>query len=276
MFNEERITMKGGVVNKDINAWSIISKWLIINSKRQTDLAVLLNITASAVSQIKSGNILLNAKQISLILEYLKIDSRDMCTLYTLIFNARLNNKVASDKKLKHKLIVNIANLNNKKDFSVFSEVKDSSSDCQDSCRRVPLMTFKQATNYEPVLESIESFARDCSDQTVLFSDAQAGNFALFVDKKSATPEFAHSAVLLVASKEYPTHGDMVVAKLRTGEVITKYYLRQENIIHLKSKNPGTPSFIWHYQEDPGYVQWMYPIIEVNLKLRPDSYNFAD
>ena len=268
--------MKAEVINKDINAWSVISKHLIINGKRQTDLAVLLNITASAVSQIKSGNILLNAKQISLILEYLKIDSRDMCALYTLIFNARLNNKVANDKHLKQKLIVNIANVNNEKDFSVFSDVKDSSSDCQDSFRRVPLMTLEQAINYEPALESIDSFARDCSDQTVLFSDPQVGNLALFIDEKSATPEFAHSTVLLVAGKEYPSHGDMVVAKLRSGEVITKYYLRQDNIIHLKSKNPGAPGFIWHYQKDPGYVQWMYPIIEVNLKLRPESYNFAD
>ncbi len=270
------MTMKAGAANKDINAWSIISKWLIINSKRQTDLAVLLKITASAVSQIKSGNILLNAKQISLILGYLKIDSHDMCALYTLIFNARLNNKVAGDKNVKQKLIVNIANLNNEKDFSVLSEAKDSAPACQDSFRKVPLMTFKQAENYEPALESIESFARYCSDQTVLFSDAQVGNLAFFVDKKSATPEFAHSAVLLVAGKEYPAHGDMVVAKLRTGEVITKYYLRQDNVIHLKSENSSAPSFIWHYQEDPGYVQWMYPIIEVNLKLRPDSYNFAD
>jgi len=267
--------MKVEAVNKDINAWSVISKYLIINGKRQTDLAVLLNVTASAVSQIKSGNILLNAKQISLILEYLKIDSRDMCVLYTLIFNARLSNKVAGDKNLKQKLIVNIANINNEKDFSVFSEVKDSSSDCQNSFRRVPLMTFKQAIDYEPALESIDSFARDCSDQTVLFSDAQVGNLALFVDENSATPEFAHSTVLLVAGKEYPAHGDMVVAKLRSGEVITKYYLRQDDVVHLKSKNPSAPSFIWRYQEDPGYVQWMYPIIEVNFKLRPDSYNFA-
>jgi SOS-response transcriptional repressor LexA len=268
--------MKAGAANKDINAWSIISKWLLMKGKRQTDLAVLLNITASAVSQIKSGSILLNAKQISLILEYLKIDSHDMCALYTLIFNARLTSKVDSDKNLNQKLIVNIANLNNEKDFSIFSEVKDSSPDCQDSFHRVPLMTFKQAVNYEPALESIDSFARDCSEQTVLFSNAQVGNLALFVDEKSATPEFAHSAVLLVAGKEYPAHGDMVVAKLRTGEVITKYYLRQDDVIHLKSKNPCTPSFTWHYQEDPGYVQWMYPIIEVNLKLRPDSYNFDD
>ena len=264
--------MKAEAVNKNINAWPIISKWLAIMEKRQTDLAGVLNISASAVSQIKSGSILLNAKQISLILEYLEINSRDMCALYTLIFNARLNNRVASDKKL----IVNIANLNKEKDISVFSELSDFSSDCQDLFRKVPLMTFKQAMNYEPALESIESFARDCSEQTALFSNAQIGNLAFFVDEKNVTPEFAHSAVLLVSSKEYPVHGDMVVAKLRTGEFITKYYLHHDNVILLKSKDSNIPSFTWRYQEDPGYVQWMYPIIEANLKLRSDNYNFTD
>lgn len=253
--------MKGVVANKDINGWSVISKWLVIRNKRQTDLAVVLNVTASAVSQIKSGNILLNAKQISLILDYLKIDSQDMCVLYTLIFNARLNNKVDNDKNLKQKLIVNIADLNNKNDFFTASNHNISS-------RSVPLMTFKQAVNYEPALESIESFARCCSSDRVLFSNAKAGSFALFVDQEDAVFEFTHSAVLLVSGEEYPAHGDMVVAKLRTGEVINKYYLRKDDVVHLQSKTPGADNLIWRYHEDPGYVQWMYPVVEVNLKLR--------
>ena len=277
MFNVSRRAMKTEAINKDINGWSIISKWLSINTKRQSDLAVLLNITASAVSQIKSGNILLNAKQIHQILDYLKIDAHDMCVLYTLIFNARLNNVPGRGKNTNQKLIVNIANLKDKNDFSVFSEVKDSSSDYQNSIRRVPLITFQQSLNYEPALESIESFARYSSDQTVLFpASGKSGSFAFLVDEANATPEFTHSAVLLVAGDEYPAHGDMVVAKLRTGEVITKYYLRQDDVIHLKSTTPDVDSLIWHYRDDPGYIQWMYPIIEANLKLRAENYKLSD
>jgi len=91
------------------------------------------------------------------------------------------------------------------------------------------------------------------------------------VDQENAAPEFAHSAVLLVAGEEYPVHGDMVVAKLRTGEVITKYYWRKDDVVHLQSKDSDIDNFVWHYHEDPGYVQWMYPVIEVNLKLRSDN-----
>jgi SOS-response transcriptional repressor LexA len=265
--------MRVEAIKKDINGWSVISKWLAISNKCQSDLAALLDITASAVSQIKSGNILLRARQISLILDYLKINSKDMCALYTLIFNARLNNKTDKDKYFKQKLVVNIEGLQNKISTSITS--KDSNSTTQDLFRRVPLITFQQATNYEPALESIESFARCCSDQTMLFLNGQTGSFALLVDLKNATAEFKHSSVLLVSGEEYPVHGDMVVAKLRSGELITKYYSRQDNIIHLKSKYSDSVSLSWHYQEDPGYIQWMYPIIEANLKLRANNYKLS-
>ena len=264
--------MKAEIANKNVNGWTVISKWLAINKKRQSNLANLLNVTPSAISQIKTGNILLNAKQISLILDYLKIDSKDMCTLYTLIFNARLHNNIDRSQKL----IVNIADSKDKNKFSVSSNTESSNFNHNNSFRRVPLMTFSQAANYEPALESIESFANLCSDQTALFPDVQVGSFALLLDHNNDASEFAHSAILLVSGDEYPVHGDMVVAKLRSGELITKYYLRKDNIVHFKSKNADIDNLVWHYKEDPGYVQWMYPIVEVNLKLRAEDYKLQD
>jgi len=260
--------MKAETINKDINGWPVIAKWMAVNKKRQIDLAALLNVTASAVSQIKSGNILLNAKQIGLILDYLKIDSNDMCALYTLIFNARLHNNIDSSKKL----IVNIADPNSKNGFFVSSSSGSCPPADKESFRRVPLMTFTQAVSYEPALESIEAFANCCSDQTVLFPEVKAGSFALLIDRKNITPEFEHSSILLVSGDEYPVHGDMVVAKLRSGEVITKYYLRKDDVVHFKSHKTDVENLAWNYKEDPGYVQWMYPIVEVNMKLRADDY----
>ncbi|MDD5698834.1 MAG: S24 family peptidase [Victivallaceae bacterium] len=267
--------MKTGAINKNINGWPVIAKWLNINGKRQSDLAAVLNVTASAISQIKNGHILLNENQIYSILDYLKIDRDDMCRLYTLIFNARLNSQSGGKRNSSSKLLVNVTNFNEDRQL-VVSEAKDVAADYPDSFCRVPLMTLKQAMNYQPALESIESFARYCSDQTIVFPGAQAGSFALLVDEENATPEFTHSSVLLVAGGEYPNHGDMVVAKLRTGQVITKYYLRHDDVIRFKSVASDEDDFVWHYQEDPGYLQWMYPIIEANVKLRTGSYKFSE
>ena len=250
--------MKKLTSHNKINGWSVISKWLIKGGKRQIDLARLLNVTPSAISQVKSGIIMLNATQISLILDYLQISQQDACRMYTLIFNARLNKE--DDNGYKRKLFINVTKSNNKQKITI-----DSNSS------NVPLITFKQAVSYEPALESIESFVDSCSDKTALFPGAQVGNFALLVDQENVTLEFAPTTILLVAGDEYPTQGDMVIAKLRTGELISKYYSRKNNIIHLESKNPDAEKIVWRYQEDPGYVQWIHPVIEARLQLRAQA-----
>lgn len=269
--------MKPKTVKKDINGWSIISKWLVTRDKRQSDLAERLQITASAVSQIKSGNIMLNAEQLYSIIDFLKINKRDMLALYTKIFNARLTNSGVSKNKLNYqKLVVNIANAEPPEDLAFFSSVKDYSSDYHNSVRRIPLITFEQAMNYEPALEPIEAFASGNANKSILSTDCQLGSFGMVVDKQNDPNEFAKSSILLVAGKEYPVHGDLVVAKVRDGKVITRYYYRENGIIHLKSQNNDTETLIWNAQNDPGYIQWMYPVVEVNLKMRAEKYNFSD
>ncbi|MDD5729311.1 MAG: helix-turn-helix transcriptional regulator [Victivallales bacterium] len=268
--------MKSKAAKKDVNGWSIISKWLTAKNKRQTDLASILKVTASAVSQIKSGNIMLNAEQLFTIIDFLGINRDDMLALYTRIFNARLNYGIGKNGNPREQLVVNVAGSDPVDNVSFFSGVNDSSSEYQGALRRVPLMTMKQAQDYEPALEPIENFALVNSERSVLSANSHSGSFALLVDEENRHIEFARSAILLVAGKEYPAHGDMVVAKLRSGELVTRYYFRENSEIHLKSQNDDSRNLIWKYQEDPGYVQWMYPIVEVNLKMRAENYKFAN
>jgi SOS-response transcriptional repressor LexA/DNA-binding Xre family transcriptional regulator len=270
--------MKPKAVKKDINGWSIISKWLSARDKRQSDLASRLKITASAVSQIKSGSIMLNAEQLYTIIDFLKINKRDMLAFYTNIFNARLTNGTGKNWINSQKLVVNLADSETSasEDLDFFSSVKDHSSDYPNSVRRIPLITFEQATNYEPALEPIEVFASGNASKSILSTDTQSGSFGLVVDEQNCTNEFAQSSILLVAGKEYPVHGDMVVAKIRDGQVITRYYYRENDLIHLKSQNKNVENLIWNSQKDPGYIQWMYPVVEINLKMRAEKYNFSD
>ena len=268
--------MKPKVVKKDINGWSIISKWLSARDKRQSDLASKLKITASAVSQIKSGNIMLNVEQLYTIIDFLKINKRDMLALYTKIFNARLTNGSGKNGLNCQKLVVNIANSETPEDLAFFSSVKDYASEYPDSLRRIPLITFEQAMSYEPALEPIETFASGNACKSILSTDSQSGSFGMVVDNSSDSSEFAKSSILLVAGKEYPVHGDMVVAKIRDGKVITRYYYRKEDVIHLNSQKEDTENLVWNAQKDPGYIQWMYPIVEVNVKMRAEKYDFSN
>ncbi|MBN2640376.1 MAG: helix-turn-helix domain-containing protein [Victivallales bacterium] len=135
--------------------------------------------------------------------------------------------------------------------------------------REVPVISFAQAAGYEPALEPIDDYAKECSDITEVFSsEIKPGYFALRVEGDSMSPEFPHGTNLLVAGGEFPQRSDIVVAKLRDGQVVVKRYERKNNVIELLSENPKGKSFKWHCKEDPNFVIWMYPVIEVNLKLR--------
>jgi phage repressor protein C with HTH and peptisase S24 domain/DNA-binding Xre family transcriptional regulator len=154
-------------------------------------------------------------------------------------------------------------------DFTPDSEVRPV---MPGELKAVPVISFAQAAGYEPSLEPFDDFARDCSDREEIFKNAKPGYFALDVNGDSMTPEYPHGSVLLVAGGEFPQRGDIVVAKLRDGQVIVKRYSRKDNVVKLESDNPNGQNFSWHCKEDPGYVQWMYPVIEVNIKLRAQRW----
>ncbi|MPN04725.1 hypothetical protein SDC9_151970 [bioreactor metagenome] len=73
-----------------VNGWRIIAAGLRARQLRQKDLARLLGVTPAAVSQIKSGRIKLNRRQIALIYNFLGLEEPDIRRLYAEIFNARL------------------------------------------------------------------------------------------------------------------------------------------------------------------------------------------
>lgn len=73
-----------------VNGWRVIAAGLQARQLRQKDLARLLGVTPAAVSQIKSGRIKLNRRQIALIYNFLALSDQEIRRLYAEIFNARL------------------------------------------------------------------------------------------------------------------------------------------------------------------------------------------
>jgi SOS-response transcriptional repressor LexA len=266
-------------MNQHVNGWRIIAKWMGLRGKRQSELAKHLKVSQSAVSQIKKGDILLSPLQIYDIIQFLSISNNDVEQLYTDIFNSRMN--VGSSKKAvagiqKEKYIFNVFRYQHgnkvparKNIFTASKNVSDEAVPVKsEDIKEIPIISFAQAAGYEPALEPFDDFARGCSDNTAIFLEAKPGCFALKVEGDSMSPEYPHGTILLVAGGEYPQRGDIVVAKLRSGQVVVKHYHRQNNIITLESENPDGKNFQWHCKEDPGFIQWMYPVLEVTLKLR--------
>lgn len=134
--------------------------------------------------------------------------------------------------------------------------------------RPVPVLSFAQAAGYEPAIEPICDYLRETTEETAMFSDVRENYFALRVDGDSMSPDYPHGSIALVAAGEFPQRGDIVAAKLHDGQVVIKEYHRKDNVISLESINPAGKSFKWHCKEQPGYVQWMWPVIEITLKPR--------
>lgn len=134
--------------------------------------------------------------------------------------------------------------------------------------RAIPVLSFAQAAGYEPALEPLCDYLHEISDRTSIFYDVPENCFALEILGDSMAPDYPNGSIALVAAGEFPQRGDIVVAKLATGQVVIKEYHRCNNVITLKSINPSGKSFEWHCKEQPGYIQWMWPVIEINLKPR--------
>jgi len=134
--------------------------------------------------------------------------------------------------------------------------------------RPIPLLSFANAAGFDPVIEPFDDFAVGCADEYVM-TDNRDSVFALKVDGDSMSPVLPHGSVLYVGGGKFPERGDIVVAKIRdTGQVVVKVYNRKNNVITLNSINPDGQSFEWNCKQSPGYLEWMYPVLEYKVNTR--------
>ncbi len=129
----------------------------------------------------------------------------------------------------------------------------------------IPMLGFARAADFESSLQSVEDFAIEASDgATVVFPQSRQGDMALTVEGDSMLPWYPPGTVLLVRPGEFAQRGDIVVAKLGTGAVVVKRYQRRQNVVTLESLNHGSEgeTFEWHVKEQPGFILWMWPVIQ--------------
>ncbi|QSH40282.1 XRE family transcriptional regulator [Lentisphaerota bacterium ZTH] len=264
-------------MEKHINGWPVISKWLGINEKRQADLARLLGITPSAVSQIKQGGIMLNAEQLNAIIKYLNIEIDDMCRLYTYIFNARLLDGLSIQHGGSQRLTINVTCGSELSDHYVsrqsgpLNEVHEEHSSYSGGLKKYDVISFETAEHYEPALEAPHMFAAARACSSAFFTGSGEKCFGLKIDTDEFAPEFPQNSILLVDGGEYPCSNDIVIAKLRGGKVIIRRYTRENGIVMLAPENFTGVKFEWNCSLNPGFVQWMFPVVEATLKLRQTS-----
>jgi len=125
----------------------------------------------------------------------------------------------------------------------------------------VPLIGFAQAAGYEAALQPLDDFIADIGDEHVIFPQSREGDIALRVDGDSMLPWYPPGTILLVRPGEFPERGDIVVAKLYTGDIVCKRYGRRNSIITLEALNPDGVTYTWNTKTEPGKVLWMWPVV---------------
>ncbi len=70
----------------------------------------------------------------------------------------------------------------------------------------------------------------------------------------------------LVGGGDYPTSGDLVLAKLRdTGCVVTGRFVRDGEEVSIETVfSSAQETFSWNLRKTPGFLCWIFPILEVN------------
>ena len=76
--------------DRHVNGWPAIRRYLTLRRRTQSALAAALDISPSAVTQVKQGAFLLNSAQLDRIADFLQMDPEGVTAFYAQIFRARL------------------------------------------------------------------------------------------------------------------------------------------------------------------------------------------
>ncbi len=116
----------------------------------------------------------------------------------------------------------------------------------------------------EPVREFIERIA---PEKTFAFAAPWKDTYFAVA---YSTPLLPFKLAMLVATGEYPGQGEVILAKLREKDRIVAGRFRKENdtlTIELLF-SPRNEVLSWNFREKPGYLSWIFPIVEIQSDLR--------
>ena len=238
-------------MNDHVNGWGLIENWLKARHCRQIDLARVLAITPSAVTQIKKGEIVLHSEQIETIFDYLGVGDEERCKFYTQIFNVRMSSGATEQGKRK-RFIVNVQE-------QVPRPLVES------LWRAVPLLDQTELQCYRPGQERLADYASRCAERHLLFAPNVRGDGAFQVNPDRQLLDVSGKAGLLLDSSREPQSGEIIVGCQVGGSIIIKRYWQAADTVEL------TP--IWgpghrRHQEAVGQkpeLAWFHPVCEMRL-----------
>ncbi len=237
-----------------VNGWPVIDQFLKKRNKKQQDLAKMLAISPSAVSQIKNGEYLLSPHQMQNLCNYLELDLNAADTFYTGIFNARIITKSRTIPAQK------IAE----------PPPKVSPEKLTGNTTVVPMLKISQMHSFQPLFHLLPVYMEqnDCDylhfPAGKIKPDLCAFKIDIFSPEHVELPD---QALIFVPGQQYPLSGDLCIFKTTAGEIHMKEIVIDRHLIFFKStQNRRRNDMVWDREQNPVFLQWIFPVSEVVIR----------
>jgi predicted transcriptional regulator len=250
-------------VKNSVNGWGLISKWLGIRQKRQKYLAEILGVSNSAVSQYKKGNFLLNGEQMKIVTDTLNFSQSDIDEFYAEVSNARfahgrIRSQVNYEKSSSKDAAGSKSSEIREEPGEYYTVPKKSASACQG--RPYGFVKQKSLVKFEPLLETLDIYAKSISKRKIFLPVSIKGCVALKLDDDALTPGLLPGSVFLLDCHNQPDPGEIAAYQLYTGEIGVLHYQLKDDEFNLISDVDGKVIYLWSKAEAVKAVKWLYPV----------------
>lgn len=237
-----------------VNGWPVIDQFLKKRNKKQQDLAKMLAISPSAVSQIKNGDYLLSPHQMQNLCSYLELDLQATDTFYTGIFNARIITKSRTIPAQKF----------SEKPLSVSGEPQTGDTVA------IPMLRLSQMHSFQPLFHQLRDYMEqnDCDYLHFPAGKIKMNLCALKIDIFSPEHvELPDQALIFIPYQQYPLSGDLCIFKTTADEIHMKEIVIDRQLIFFKStQNRRRNDMVWDREQNPVFLQWIFPVSEVVIR----------
>ena len=139
---------------------------------------------------------------------------------------------------------------------------------------KVPVTTFAQFSDFDPLVESPVAFAKKnpfASGSTAFACKMKEEYFALSMDE-SVKSIYPAGTTFLIGWGEYPQNDGLVVAKLRdSGQIVIAHFMKQDAEIKL-SVLGAKKVYTWPSKENSLNLVWVYPVYEIRINLLENKW----
>lgn len=146
--------------------------------------------------------------------------------------------------------------------------IKSPFGNTEKQLNTVPCVSLDKIVNLDVTIEPVADFITRIRGfkNSSFTTPSKQSYFALEYE----VPGLPFNLNALVGGGEYPASGDLVLAKLReTGTVVTGRFLREAEQVTLETVFTASPETItWNLRTSPGFLCWIFPVLEVNSVLR--------